>query len=72
MWGGVLNKTKKSMVFRQFRGDMIHVGVDYGDDIQRGNISDMIAGVVSEEESEIITIKKSIIKQGIKDWGWAE
>ena len=48
MWDDVLNKPKQRNVFREFMGEIIIVGIEYDNDIERKVMSDIIAGVASK------------------------
>ena len=47
MWADVLNNPKQGKCFREFRGYLMNIDMDYEDDIESKNTSDRIAGVVS-------------------------
>ena len=53
----MLKKPKQGKFFREFRGELINVDVDYDDKVESNNISDRIAGVISEEVNELNTVK---------------
>ena len=61
MWTDALEKPEQGKVFRELRGDLMNVGVDYNDNIEMGNTSDRIEGVVSEQQSEIIKMPTNIL-----------
>ena len=46
----LLNKQKKGNVFRNFRGGVTKMGIDYDEKVKRGNMTNRIAGEVLEEE----------------------
>ena len=60
MWTDVLNKQKKGKVFRELKGQLMNVEVDYEKKVERKNISDSIAGVIPEEENELNTVIKRL------------
>ena len=43
MWADVINNKNKGKVFREFRGDMMNSGIDYGNKIEKKNTSDRIS-----------------------------
>ena len=49
MWLGVLNKKKQHTIFREFKGEIMNVELNYGDKVESNNTSDRIAGVLLEE-----------------------
>ena len=48
MWGCGIKKPKQRNVFREFMGEIIIVGIEYDNDIERKVMSDIIAGVASK------------------------
>ena len=56
VWADVLNKPRQENIFREFRGEMMNLGIGYDDQIWRLNTSNGIAGVVPEEEIETRTM----------------
>ena len=63
MWYDVLNNPKQYRVFRYFRVQLMNLGMDYYNNIQRGNMSDRISRVASEEENIVNTAKQKYITQ---------
>ena len=63
MWSDVLNNQKQDRVFRYFRGQLMNLGMDYYNNIQRENMSDRISRVASEEENTVNTAKQKYITQ---------
>ena len=43
MWADVMNNTNQGKVFRDFRGEMMNSGIDYGNSIEKKNTSDRIS-----------------------------
>ena len=54
----VLNKTNLGTICRNFRKELMNIEIDNDEEIDWKNMSDMITGVVLEEESEMIKIPK--------------
>ena len=48
MWGCGIKKPKQRNVFREFKGELMIVGIKDEDDIERKIMSDMIAVVASK------------------------
>ena len=65
--GWYTEQDKSRQVFRNLRGDMINVGIDYYDNIESKKTSDVIFVVIPEEEKKINTTTKSIIQRGSED-----
>ena len=42
----MLNKTEQGKVFREFRGEIINVEVEYDDKVEKNNTTDRITGVI--------------------------
>ena len=70
--GWYTEQDKSRQVFRNLRGDMINVGIDYYDNIESKKTSDVIFVVIPEEEKKINTTTKSIIQRGSEDREWEE
>ena len=47
MWDDVLNNPKQCSVFREFRGELMIVGIEYDNNIERKVMNDTILGVAS-------------------------
>ena len=58
MWEDVLNNPKLVNVFKEFRGELMNAEEDYGDEAERENTSDRVAGVISEEANELNMVNK--------------
>ena len=53
-----MKNPKQGDFFREFRGELMNVEVDYDNEVESNNTNDSIVGVISEEANEFNTVQK--------------